>query len=299
MTYWTKVFRIGHLILLPTSVNFSEPMLFALDTGSPVNIVSLRVQKDIEKSSAEIHAPGRGLSGEVNKGYITKATLTFGHSQQWSMGMLAVDLSSQSRRVGTEVAGLLGFGMLRRLEIKLDYRDGLIDFVYDPTRQPLLAQTNPTPTEQKADSSANPFVSQQLLPQPGSRNTSSPSGQASILDILSDTQGVDFASYLDGVIQTVKKNWYNRIPASARPPTSTKGMAAVEFSILKDGTVSGTRLQDGGGSGYVDLDNAALNSITASNPFPPLPNEFGGQYVALRFHFYYNISKADLDNKSH
>jgi hypothetical protein len=34
--------------------------------------------------------------------------------------------------------------------------------------------------------------------------------------------------------------------------------------------------------------------ITASNPFPPLPNEFGGQYLGLRFAFYYNPDKSDL-----
>jgi hypothetical protein len=132
MTYWTKVFRIGHLVFLPTSVNSSKPMLFGLNTGSSVNILSLRAQRYVSQSSAEIHAPMRGLSGEVNKGYITKAILTFAHSQQWRTGMLAVDLSSQSRQVGTEVSGLLGFGTLRLLEIKLDYRDGLIDFVYHP-----------------------------------------------------------------------------------------------------------------------------------------------------------------------
>ncbi len=43
-----------------------------------------------------------------------------------------------------------------------------------------------------------------------------------------------------------------------------------------------------GTSGDVALDRAAYGGITASKPFPPLPTEFGGQYLALRFHFYYN-----------
>jgi hypothetical protein len=29
---------------------------------------------------------------------------------------------------------MLGFVMLRLLDIKIDYRDGLVDFSYDPTR---------------------------------------------------------------------------------------------------------------------------------------------------------------------
>ena len=37
-----------------------------------------------------------------------------------------------------------------------------------------------------------------------------------------------------------------------------------------------------------------MGSITRSNPFPPLPTEFRGPYLALRFRYYYNPDKADL-----
>ena len=50
------------------------------------------------------------------------------------MEVVTFDLSPESRRLGTEVSGFLGFDMLRLLEIKLDYRDGLVDFEYDPKR---------------------------------------------------------------------------------------------------------------------------------------------------------------------
>jgi hypothetical protein len=49
-----------------------------------------------------------------------------------------------------------------------------------------------------------------------------------------------------------------------------------------------------GPSGDVSLDRAAWGGITGSNPFPPLPSEFHGQYLALRFHFYYNPDLNDL-----
>jgi outer membrane biosynthesis protein TonB len=47
-------------------------------------------------------------------------------------------------------------------------------------------------------------------------------------------------------------------------------------------------------SGDTALDRAAWGGITNSNPFPPLPSEFGGQFLALRFHFYYNPDRTDL-----
>src|ERR1700722_11086431 len=112
------------------------------------------------------------------------------------------------------------------------------------------------------------------------------------LEVLSDTMGVDFGPYLQRVLHDVKINWYNLIPESARAPLMKKGKVTIEFAILKNGTVAGMRLVST--SGDVALDRGAWGGITASNPFPPLPNEFGGQYLALRFMFLYNPDKADL-----
>jgi TonB family protein len=113
------------------------------------------------------------------------------------------------------------------------------------------------------------------------------------LDVLSDTMGVDFGPYLQRVVHQVKMNWYNLIPESARAPLMKKGKVSIEFAILKDGKVAGMRYVDPT-SGDVALDRAAYGGITASNPFPPLPTEFGGQYLALRFTFYYNPDKNEM-----
>jgi hypothetical protein len=58
------------------------------------------------------------------------------HLVQISPVRSSLDLSTISRHTGTEVSGFLGFAMLRQLELKLDYRDGLVDFEYDPKRLP-------------------------------------------------------------------------------------------------------------------------------------------------------------------
>jgi TonB family protein len=112
------------------------------------------------------------------------------------------------------------------------------------------------------------------------------------LDVLSDTMGVDFGPYLARVLQDVKQNWYNLIPEVARPPLMKKGKVSIEFAITKQGQVAGMHLVSP--SGDVSLDRAAWGGITGSDPFPPLPREFGGQYLALRFHFYYNPDRNDL-----
>jgi len=112
------------------------------------------------------------------------------------------------------------------------------------------------------------------------------------LEVLSDTQGVDFGPYLSRVLQAVKMNWYNLIPEAARPPLLERGKVSIEFAILPDGRVAGMKITSP--SGDVSLDRAAWGGITASNPFAPLPSEFHGPYLALRFHFYYNPAKGDM-----
>jgi TonB family protein len=112
------------------------------------------------------------------------------------------------------------------------------------------------------------------------------------IDVVSDTMGVDFGPYLSRVLHDVRLNWYNLIPEVARAPLMKKGKVSVEFAILKDGHVAGMRLISP--SGDVSLDRAAMGGITGSNPFPPLPGEFRGQYLALRFHFFYNPDRNEL-----
>ena len=135
MADWTKVFRFGHSILVPTSVNDSKAMLFGLDTGAFSNLLSVRAGRLVAKVNSEDRVQIHGLNGSVDKVYSSEnATLRFGHFQQSNLGIITLDLSSVSRHTGTEVSGFLGFAMLRQLEVELDYRDGLVDFKYDPKR---------------------------------------------------------------------------------------------------------------------------------------------------------------------
>ncbi len=110
------------------------------------------------------------------------------------------------------------------------------------------------------------------------------------LEVLSDTMGVDFGPYLQRVLHDVRENWYNAIPESAQ---MKHGNLIIEFAITKDGKVAGMRLVTT--SGDVPLDRAAWAGIAGSDPFPPLPAEFGGQYLALRFRFFYNPTKEELE----
>jgi TonB family protein len=103
--------------------------------------------------------------------------------------------------------------------------------------------------------------------------------------ILSDTKGVDFGPYLARVIYSVRRNWYSMIPVAAK--LGQKGRVGIVFEILKDGSVPQLRLVASSGSD--PLDRAAVGAINASNPFPPLPEEFTGEHLVLQFIFLYNL----------
>jgi TonB family protein len=128
----------------------------------------------------------------------------------------------------------------------------------------------------------------------------SASRPGSAIEVLSDTQGVDFGPYLQGVSEAVRKNWHRAIPESAQ---MKHGKVVIEFAITKDGSVRGMKLVPPSGevvglripssSGDVSLDRAAWAGITGSNPFPPLPSEFGGQSIVLRMRFSYNPDKTE------
>jgi len=109
-------------------------------------------------------------------------------------------------------------------------------------------------------------------------------------EILSDTMGVDFGPYMQRVIAATYRSWLPLIPESARPPLSREGKVGIEFIIAKDGSVKQMVLKFP--SGDVALDRAAWGGVTGASPYPPLPKEFKGPYLALRFGFYYNVPEG-------
>jgi len=137
MTSWNRIYRIGHDLLIPTKVNDARTMLFIMDTGAFSNTMSIRAARELTKVRSDDSIKVKGLSGEVNKMYSADAaTLQFGNIRQSNQDMATFDLSGISKSLGIEVAGFLGFGTFCQLELKIDYRDGLVQFIYDPNKLP-------------------------------------------------------------------------------------------------------------------------------------------------------------------
>jgi TonB family protein len=112
-----------------------------------------------------------------------------------------------------------------------------------------------------------------------------PGTPGSSLELLSDPLGVDFKPYLIQILARVRKNWFAVIPESAR--LGNQGVVLLQFIIDRTGQVP--KLVIATPSGAESLDRAAVASISASVPFPPLPKDFRGKEVRLQFSFKYNV----------
>ena len=113
------------------------------------------------------------------------------------------------------------------------------------------------------------------------------------MEMLTDPQGVDFQSYLQRVYVTVKRNWFAVMPASVE--LGEKGIVVLTFRIMRDGSVPSNEPEIQANSGKEPLDRAAYSSVRASNPFEPLPPQFKGPYIELRYRYYYNILPEDYN----
>jgi len=95
------------------------------------------------------------------------------------------------------------------------------------------------------------------------------------VQILSDTEGVDFNSWLLRWHRETEKTWDPLIPDEVNPPILKKGAVVIRFRVLPNGRIQEGSMVLEGRSGDTGLDRAAWGALTGSN-YPPLPKEFHG-----------------------
>lgn len=124
-------------------------------------------------------------------------------------------------------------------------------------------------------------------PLAGLTQSPSPGRPQSNLELLSDPKGVDFKPYLLQVLQTVRRNWFAVYPESAK--LGQRGKVAIQFAIGANGRINKVVISTE--SGARALDRAAVASLSASDPLPPLPADFHGERIVLQFTFLYNMPR--------
>jgi hypothetical protein len=109
------------------------------------------------------------------------------------------------------------------------------------------------------------------------------------VQILSDTQGIDFSSWLARWHYDTERTWDPLIPDEVNPPINKSGAVAIEFKVLPNGRLMPNSVHLVGRSGDTALDRAAWGALTGSS-YPPLPSDFHGPYLELRAYFLYNMT---------
>ena len=111
-------------------------------------------------------------------------------------------------------------------------------------------------------------------------------GMGTGVEVLSDTQGVDFGPYIRKILGDIKRNWIPLIPEEARPPLNKQGETLIRFTISSDGHITAMNLD--GSSQDTAIDRACWGGITGVGQFPPLPANFKGPNLELRVDFFTN-----------
>ena len=148
--------------------------------------------------------------------------------------------------------------------------------------------TNPHPTFPGAQSpgqSNRAAADSALRGTGGNYGIGNPSrnGPQGNVEILSDTQGVDFGNYIKRLLRILYNSWVPLIPEETRPPLNKEGTTLIRFTINADGTLSYMHLD--ASTHDTAIDRAAWGSITGVGQFPPLPKEFKGPNLQLRINF--------------
>lgn len=94
--------------------------------------------------------------------------------------------------------------------------------------------------------------------------------------------GSKYAEYVQAMIRRISQNWIKGLVDSniTRAPK-----VFISFDIARDGKVSNVSVQQS--SGIPSLDNSAMRAIYASNPLQPLPRDYSGSTVNVKFYFEY------------
>lgn len=107
------------------------------------------------------------------------------------------------------------------------------------------------------------------------------------LQILTPHEGVDFTDFSTHWLQAVKREWFEKMPESAK--FGDKGKVVLRFGVEKDGTLVDQAVTVEVSSGKKALDKAAIAAIRSAAPFEHLPESFSSPNVQLRCEFTYNL----------
>jgi TonB family protein len=146
----------------------------------------------------------------------------------------------------------------------------------DPQPAPVTPPRGEAPADTPPPSNAVPGTGGRAAVPYGQSGTGT--GPASFGD---EAFGHRFGTYVTAMTNAIRQNWQQ--PATGAAPGKPPRVY-VTFTIARDGKVDDVKIQQP--SGNSRLDSSAQRAVMAAK-LPPLPREYTGSSVAVRFYFEY------------
>lgn len=92
--------------------------------------------------------------------------------------------------------------------------------------------------------------------------------------------GDRYAWYVTALRNRVSNNW---LQSMVSPNLMSAPRVYLTFDILRDGTITSVQITQS--SGIPEVDRSALRAVVASSPVNPLPPDYSGSRVTVKFYF--------------
>ncbi|MBI5749267.1 MAG: TonB family protein [Nitrospinae bacterium] len=101
-------------------------------------------------------------------------------------------------------------------------------------------------------------------------------------DISLDTKEFPYEWYLIGIKNKIENRWST---LEVEILSGEINKVIIKFKILRNGRIERAEIERS--SGFPPFDNSALRAVLSSAPLPPLPKDFGEDYLIIHFGFEY------------
>jgi len=123
-----RVYRFGHFLAVPTSINGGRDTLFLIDCGAANNNMDSSVGHEFAKVRGGGGFVVRGIDGSVKVSRADGVSLAFAGFRKAGLSLLVLSYEGLSDKTGAGLGGVIGFRLLKEMVLTIDYRQGAVRF---------------------------------------------------------------------------------------------------------------------------------------------------------------------------
>jgi predicted aspartyl protease len=117
-------FRLQSNLIVIDVVLDGETKPFLVDTGASNTVIDKRAvdQSAVEGVGQAVGSEACGAGGSLEAAMTTVKSLALGDVTLSDLRVAGIDLDGINQKIGAEIAGILGFDVLSRFKVTIDYR---------------------------------------------------------------------------------------------------------------------------------------------------------------------------------